>query len=91
MTSKRKRYHQKKRRASFKVRGEVGFFDRGDRDIKLSQLGDSKTLWAFKERVREIELTDVSFARFDGELSAQGLSAKDGQSVDAVKWRFPRQ
>ncbi len=40
LISKRKRDRQKKRRASFKVRGEVGFFDRGDRDFKLSQLGD---------------------------------------------------
>jgi hypothetical protein len=38
--SKRKRDHEKKRRASFKIRGEVGFFDRGDRDAKLSQLGE---------------------------------------------------
>ena len=40
MMSKHKRYREKKRRASFKIRGEVGFFDRGDRDVKLSQLGE---------------------------------------------------
>ena len=40
MMSKHKRYREKKRRASFKIKGEVGFFDRGDRDVKLSQLGE---------------------------------------------------
>ena len=170
--SKRKRDHQKKRRASFKIRGEVGFFDRGDRDVKLSQLGDpleklnahidwelfradltqvyaherkssagrkpidvvlmfkivilqrlhnlsddqteflirdrasfqrflglhvedgspdSKTIWTFKERLKEMELTDALFARLDGELSAQSLSAKGGQIVDAVIVEVPRQ
>jgi transposase, IS5 family len=52
---------------------------------------DSKTIWSFKERVKEIELTDALFARFDGALSAQGLSAKGGQIVDAVIVEVPRQ
>jgi IS5 family transposase len=38
--SKHKRDRERKRRAAFQIKGEVGFFDRSDRNAKLSQLGD---------------------------------------------------
>jgi hypothetical protein len=37
---KHKRKRERKRRAAFQIKGEVGFFDRTDRNEKLSQRGD---------------------------------------------------
>jgi len=170
--TRRERERDKKRRAAFKIKGEVSFFDRPERDAKLSQLGDpleklnaeiewepfrsdlvkiyeherkgpagrkpidvvlmfkiavlqrlynlsddqaeyqirdrasfqrflglrvedgspdAKTLWSFKERLKETNLIDVLFARFDAALCDQGLAAKGGQIIDAVIVEVPRQ
>jgi IS5 family transposase len=170
--AKKKRDPQRKRRATFKVKGSAGFFDSHERDATLSKLGDplekivavieweifrddlqqlyaqerkspagrkpidpvlmfkivvlqrlynlsddqteyqirdrasfqrflglhvedgspdAKTIWTFKERIKELELTEVLFARFDASLSEHGFFAKGGQIVDAVIVEVPRQ
>ena len=52
---------------------------------------DAKTLWLFKERLKEHELLETLFARFDGYLVARGFAARGGQMVDAVFVEVPRQ
>ena len=52
---------------------------------------DAKTIWSFKERIKDLELADSLFARFDAALFADGFLAKGGQIVDAVIVQVPRQ
>ena len=52
---------------------------------------DAKTLWLFKERLKEHELVETLFARFEGYLMERGFAARGGQMVDAVFVEVPRQ
>ena len=44
---------------------------------------DAKTIWAFRESLKEHGLVEKLFARFDDFLNRAGFSAKRGQIVDA--------
>lgn len=44
---------------------------------------DAKTIWAFRERLKEHGLTEKLFARFGEYLNQAGFTAKGGQIVDA--------
>lgn len=44
---------------------------------------DATTVWRFRERLRELELTEVLFDRFGDFLAQAGFQAKAGQIVDA--------
>lgn len=50
---------------------------------------DAKTIWAFRERLKELDLTEKLFARFDEHLNNSGFNAKRGQIVDASIVRAP--
>lgn len=47
------------------------------------QVPDATTVWRFRERLRELELTEVLFNRFGDFLARAGFQAKAGQIVDA--------
>lgn len=47
------------------------------------QVPDATRVWRFRERLRELELTEVLFDRFDDFLARAGFQAKAGQIVDA--------
>lgn len=47
------------------------------------QVPDVTRVWRFGERLRELELTEVLFDRFDDFLAREGFQAKAGQIVDA--------
>lgn len=52
---------------------------------------DAKTLWLFREQLKELELLDKLFARFDRTLQAEGYCARKGSIVDATIVEVPRQ
>jgi len=52
---------------------------------------DAKTVWLFRERLKDARLIDVMFVRFDEQLAAQGYVAQAGQMIDATFIEVPRQ
>lgn len=50
---------------------------------------DAKTIWAFRERLKEQGLTEKLFARFGEHLNKSGFDARRGQIVDASIVRVP--
>jgi len=52
---------------------------------------DAKTVWLFRERLKELRLVEVLFARFHQQLATQGYVARAGQMIDATFVEVPRQ
>jgi transposase, IS5 family len=52
---------------------------------------DAKTVWLFRDRLKELGLVEVLFARFHEQLADQGYVARAGQMVDATFVEVPRQ
>ena len=52
---------------------------------------DAKTVWLFRERLKELKLVEVLFARFHEQLAVQGYVARAGQMIDATFVEVPRQ
>ena len=59
--------------------------DLGDR------VPDAKTIWLFREELKEAGLVETIFERFNGFLETHGFSAKKGQIVDACIVSAPKQ
>ena len=52
---------------------------------------DAKTVWLFRERLKELELVEVLFAGFHQQLAEHGYVARAGQLIDATFVEVPRQ
>lgn len=52
---------------------------------------DARTIWLFRETLRQAGAVEQLFARFDAMLDAQGFAASGGQIVDATFVEAPRQ
>jgi transposase, IS5 family len=52
---------------------------------------DSKTLWRFRERLKDLDLVEVLFVRFHEQLAEQGYVARAGQMIDATFVEAPKQ
>lgn len=52
---------------------------------------DAKTVWLFRERLKEMKLMEALFAGFHEQLAAQGYVARAGQMIDATFIEVPRQ
>lgn len=52
---------------------------------------DAKTVWLFRERLKDLKLTKVLFDLFHEQLAAQGYVARAGQMIDATFVEAPRQ
>ena len=52
---------------------------------------DAKTVWLFRERLKDLKLTEVLFDRFHEQLASQGYVARAGQMIDATFVEAPRQ
>ena len=52
---------------------------------------DAKTVWLFREHLKEAKLIEVLFDRFHSQLAACGYIAKAGQMIDATFVEVPRQ
>jgi transposase, IS5 family len=56
-----------------------------------SRVPDAKTVWLFRERLRELKLVEVLFAKFHEQLANRGYVARAGQMIDATFIEVPRQ
>ena len=52
---------------------------------------DARTIWLFRETLRQAGAVERLFARFDTMLDAQGFAASGGQIIDATFVEAPRQ
>ncbi len=52
---------------------------------------DARTIWLFRETLRQAGAVERLFARFDAMLDAQGFAASGGQIIDATFVEAPRQ
>jgi IS5 family transposase len=52
---------------------------------------DARTIWLFRETLREAGAVEKLFAHFDAMLDAHGLEASGGQIIDATFVEAPRQ
>lgn len=52
---------------------------------------DAKTVWLFRERLKDLKLVEVLFARFHEQLAKHGYVARAGQMIDATFVEVPRQ
>jgi transposase, IS5 family len=55
------------------------------------KIPDEKTIWVFREQMKEAGLIDKLFSRFDEHLRNSGFAARKGQIVDASIVEVPRQ
>lgn len=77
-------------RLEYQVRDRLSFM----RFLGLDLAGvvpDAKTLWAFREELKENHLIDRLFARFDECLRALEVALKSGQIIDATFVSMPKQ
>lgn len=56
-----------------------------------SRVPDEKTVWAFRERMKELGLVDTVFAAFHQQLASHGYVAQSGQMIDATFVEVPKQ
>lgn len=56
-----------------------------------SRVPDAKTVWLFRERLKELKLVEGLFAKFHEQLAARGYVARAGQMIDATFVEVPRQ
>ena len=54
------------------------------------RVADAKTVWLFRETLKQCALGEVLFKRFDEQLAAKGLIAKGGQMIDATFVEVPK-
>ena len=54
------------------------------------RIPDAKTVWLFRETLKQAGLGEVLFKRFHEQLAAKGLAAKGGQMVDATFVEVPK-
>ena len=52
---------------------------------------DARTIWAFREALKEHDLVDELFAQLNGQITAAGYIPRQGQIVDASMVAAPRQ
>lgn len=77
-------------RIEFQIRDRLSFM----RFLGLqmeSRVPDAKTVWLFRERLKEMKLIDALFARFHEQLAKHGYVARAGQMIDATFVEVPRQ
>lgn len=77
-------------RIEYQIRDRLSFM----RFLGLQMEGrvpDAKTVWLFRERLKELQLVEVLFAKFHEQLAGQGYVARAGQMIDATFVEVPRQ
>lgn len=58
---------------------------------RSSQIPDSKTLWAFRERIKKADVSNDLFADAKRQIGAKGYIARGGQVIDGTLIRAPVQ
>lgn len=77
-------------RIEYQIRDRLSFM----RFLSLQledRVPDAKTVWLFRERLKEQKLMEVLFSRFHEQLAQRGYVAKAGQMIDATFVEAPKQ
>jgi IS5 family transposase len=77
-------------RIEYQIRDRLSFM----RFLNLQledRVPDAKTVWLFREQLKNKGLVTTLFVRFHEQLAAQGYVAKSGQMIDATFVEVPRQ
>jgi len=77
-------------RIEYQIRDRLSFMRFLGLQIE-SRVPDAKTVWLFRERLKELKLVEVLFAKFHQQLANQGYVARAGQMIDATFVEVPRQ
>jgi IS5 family transposase len=77
-------------RIEYQIRDRLSFMRFLGLQIE-SRVPDAKTIWLFRERLKELNLIEELFEKFHEQLAAQGYVAKAGQMIDATFVEAPRQ
>jgi hypothetical protein len=77
-------------RIEYQIRDRFSFLRFLGLDLE-DRVPDAKTVWAFRERLKALELMAVLFARCHEQLAAKGYVARAGQMLDATFVEVPRQ
>ena len=77
-------------RIEYQIRDRLSFMRFLGLQIE-SRVPDAKTIWLFRERLKEVNLIEELFEKFHEQLAAQGYVAKAGQMIDATFVEAPRQ
>jgi IS5 family transposase len=56
-----------------------------------ASIPDARTVWAFREELKEHDLVDNLFAKFNAALTGEGIEMKSGQIIDATFIPIPIQ
>ena len=76
-------------RIEYQIRDRLSFMRFLDLNLE-DRIPDAKTVWLFRETLKQAELGEVLFKRFHEQLAAKGLAAKGGQMVDATFIEVPK-
>jgi len=74
----------------FQIRDRLSFMRFLDLSIG-DRVPDARTIWLFKEYLKELKLVDKLFADFNRYLTERGFEAKKGQIIDASIVPAPKQ
>ena len=77
-------------RIEYQIRDRLSFMRFLGLELE-DRVPDAKTVWLFRERLKELKLVDELFARFHEQLAARGYAAQAGQMIDATFVEVPRQ
>lgn len=83
-------YHLSDDQAEFQIRDRASF-QRFLGFYAASGSPDAKTIWLFRERLHEENITGELFLLFDKVLDEHGMFARTGQMIDASFVEVPRQ
>ncbi len=77
-------------RIEYQIRDRLSFMRFLGLQIE-GRVPDAKTIWLFRERLKELNLVDKLFTEFREQLAVKGYVAKSGQMIDATFVEVPRQ
>ena len=77
-------------RIEYQIRDRFSFMRFLDLQLE-DRVPDEKTVWLFRERLKDLKLVEVLFNRFHEQLATQGYVARAGQMIDATFIEVPRQ
>lgn len=77
-------------RIEYQIRDRISFMRFLDLGLE-DKVPDAKTVWLFREQLKELKLIDALFIRFHQQLAKKGYVAKAGQIIDATFVEVPKQ
>ena len=77
-------------RIEYQIRDRLSFMRFLGLELE-DRVPDAKTVWLFREGLRNLGLVEILFQRFHSQLATHGYVARAGQMIDATFVEVPRQ